>query len=63
MSVGDVVHGHVTDKSARELLVLVTSFIGSHKFRELSDIGVKVQFEDSLWCINGDFVNLGYSAI
>ena len=46
MSVGDVVRGHVTNKSARELLVLVTSFVGSHKFRELSDIGVKVHFEN-----------------
>ena len=42
MSVGDVVRGHVTDKSPRELSVQVTSFIGTHKHRELSDIGVKV---------------------
>ena len=42
MSVGDVVRGHVTDKSPRELVVLVTSFVGSHKLRELSDIEIKV---------------------
>lgn len=42
MSVGDVVRGHVIDKSLRELVVQVTSFVGTHKHRELSDIGVKV---------------------
>ena len=30
------------DKSPRELTVQVTSFVGSHKFRELSDIGIMV---------------------
>lgn len=42
VSVGDVVRGHVIDKSPRELSIQVTSFVGSHKQRELSDIGVKV---------------------
>ena len=42
ISVGDVVRGHVIDKSPREFTVQVTSFVGSHKFRELSDIGITV---------------------
>lgn len=43
MSVGDVVRGHVTDKNPRELSVQVTSFVGTHKHREVSDIGIKVR--------------------
>lgn len=42
VSVGDVVQGHVIDKTLRELVVQVTSFVGTHKYRELSDIGIKV---------------------
>ena len=45
VSVGDVVQGHVTDKSPRELTIQVTSFVGTHKHRELSDIGIKVSLQ------------------
>lgn len=43
VSAGDVVQGHVTDKSPRELSIQVTSFVGTHKHRELSDIEIKVR--------------------
>lgn len=41
---GDIVEGHVISKSHKELVVQVTSFVGSRKLRELSDINVKVSF-------------------
>ena len=34
--------GHVVSKSNKELNVQITSFVGSHKLRELSDINVMV---------------------
>ena len=42
MSVGDVMRGSIVHKTHGELSVHVTSFVGCHKFRELTDIGIKV---------------------
>ena len=63
VSVGDVVRGHVTDKSPRELSVQVTSFVGTHKHRELSDIGIKVRIRMHHILVNWPHANLVYRAL
>jgi len=42
VSTGDIVRGHVVAKSHGSLTVQVTSFVKSHKMRELLDLDIKV---------------------
>ena len=42
VKVGDIMRGHVTAKRTGGLSARVTSFVRSHKFRELSDLDIEV---------------------
>ncbi len=53
----------MTDKSPRELSIQVTSFVGTHKHRELSDIGIKVNHSKMrMHHVNWPHANLVYQA-
>lgn len=39
---GDVVRGHVVAKRHGGLTIQITSFVNSHKYRELSDLSIRV---------------------
>ena len=42
ISTGDIVRGHVIAKKHSGLMVQVTSFVKSHKMRELTELTIKV---------------------
>ena len=52
---GDVIRGHVVAKRHSGLTIQITSFLNSHKYRELSDLSIRVSPYLIKWCLGNKF--------